>query len=128
MSAEISRKKKMRGAHRASATRLEKAVSELLVSFGNKVEEFMQKLNQLKASMQGKLEILKVLDEEILNLIDEDSIDEEIHQCDICRENLQLALENNERALRTLSMPSSAPVSNVTLPVQVQPPTSPPTI
>ena len=51
--------------------------------------------------------------------------DEEIHQCDICRENLQLALENIEGALRTRSMPSSAPVSNVTLPVQVQPPTSP---
>lgn len=126
MSAEISRKKKMRGAHRASATRLEKTVSELLVSFdANKVEEFVPKLNQLKTSMQGKLEILKVLDEEILNLIDEDSIDEEIHQCDICRENLQLALENIEGALRTLSMPSSGPVSNVTLPVQVQPPTSP---
>ena len=75
MSAEISRKKKMRGAHRASATRLEKAASQLLVSFdANKVEEFMPKLNQLKTSMQGKLEILKVLDEEILNPIDEDSI------------------------------------------------------
>ena len=72
MSREISRKKKLRGAHRASATRFQRTVSELLVSFGaNKSEEFLPRLNQLKTSMQEKLKILNALDEEILNIIDE---------------------------------------------------------
>ena len=100
MSTQISRKKKMRQLQRTSATRLERTVTELLVSFdSNRLEEFLPRLNQLKMSMQEKLEILKVLHEEILNLVDEDSIDEEIEQCHICRENLQLALENIEGAL-----------------------------
>lgn len=72
--------------------------------------------------MQENLEILKVLDEEILILIDEDGIDEEIEQCDICRVNLQLALENIEGALHIPSIPSSATVSNGTPPAQTQAP------
>jgi hypothetical protein len=69
MSTDLSRKKKLRGAHRASATRLQKTVSEVLVSFDpNNLEEIAPKLNQLKTSMKEKLETLKVLDEEILEL------------------------------------------------------------
>ncbi|CAB4041172.1 Hypothetical predicted protein, partial [Paramuricea clavata] len=115
MSTDLSRKKKLRGAHRASATRLQKTVSEVLVSFDpNNLEEIVPKLNQLKTSMKEKLETLKVLVEEILELVDEANIEEEIEQCDICREGLQLALENVERALNTSSMSSSAMLSNVT--------------
>ena len=115
MSTEISRKKKLRGAHRASATRLQKTVSELLVSFDpNKLEEFMPRLNQLKTSMQEKLKILSTLDEEILNVIDEANIDDEIAQSDVCREDLQLALENIERVIRTISLPSTPTVSTGT--------------
>jgi hypothetical protein len=44
-------------------------VSEVLVSFDpNNLEEIAPKLNQLKTSMKEKLETLKVLDEEILEL------------------------------------------------------------
>ncbi|CAB4029862.1 Hypothetical predicted protein, partial [Paramuricea clavata] len=133
MSTDLSRKKKLRGAHRASATRLQKTVSEVLISFDpNNLEEIVPKLNQLKTSMKEKLETLKVLDEEILELVDEANIEEEIEQCDICREGLQLALENVERALNTSSMPSLAVLSNVTEnttsntpPVPSQAPTSP---
>ncbi|CAB3995910.1 Hypothetical predicted protein [Paramuricea clavata] len=115
MSTDLSRKKKLRGAHRASATRLQKTVSEVLISFDpNNLEEIVPKLNQLKTSMKEKLETLKVLDEEILELVDEANIEEEIEQCDICRESLQLALENVERALNTSSMSSLAVLSNVT--------------
>ena len=68
-SSDLSRKKKLRGAHRASATQLQKTVSEVLVSFDpNNLEEIAPKLNQLKTSMKEKLETLKVLDEEILEL------------------------------------------------------------
>ena len=126
MSTEISRKKKLRGAHRASATRLQKTVSELLVSFDpNKSEEFMPRLNQLKTSMQEKLKILSTLDEEILNVIDEVNIDDEIAQSDVCREDLQLALENIERVIRTISLPSTPTVSTDTPSAISQMPTSP---
>lgn len=54
--------------------------------------------------MQEKLGILKVLDEEIINIIDEANV--EIEQRDICREDLQLALENIE-AVHTPSIPGS---------------------
>jgi NADH:ubiquinone oxidoreductase subunit F (NADH-binding) len=67
-----------------------------------------------------------------LNLVDEANIEEEIEQCNICREGLQLALENVERALNTSSMSSLAMLSNVTEnttgntpPVPSQAPTSP---
>ena len=108
-------------------------VSELLVSLDpNKLDESLPRLNQLKTSMQEKLAILKGLDEEILTQIDEANIDEDIQQCDICREDLQLALENVEKALSTPSMPNSASASNVTenlssntQPASTQAPTSP---
>ena len=60
MSTEISRKKKLRGAHLASAKRLLKTVSELLVSLDpNKLDEITPRLNQLKTSIQEKLAILR---------------------------------------------------------------------
>ena len=50
MSTDLSRKKKLRGAHQASITQLQKMVSEVLVSFDpNTLEEIVPKLNQLKA-------------------------------------------------------------------------------
>ena len=126
MSTEISRKKKLRGAHRASATRLQSTVSELLVSFdANKSEEFLPRLNQLKTSMQEKLKILSALDEEILNIIDEANIDDEIAQSDVCREDLQLALENIEGTLRIIGLPSPSPGLTVTPSVLGQMPTFP---
>ena len=126
MSTEISRKKKLRRAHRASATRLQRTVSEVLVSFDpNKSEEFMPRLNQLKTSMQEKLKILNTLDEEILNIIDEANIDDKRAQSDVCREDLQLALEIIERVLRTISLPSPSTASTVTPSAMSQMPTTP---
>ena len=104
-------------------------MSELLVSFDpNKSEEFLPRLNQLKTSRQEKLKILNALDEEILNIIDESNIDEEIAQSDVCREDLQLALENIERALRSISLPSPYTASTVTPSALSQMPTSPPAV
>ena len=111
----IGRKRKLRGAHRASSTRLRKSVSDLLASFDtSSLDVLVPKLNQFKISIQEKLQILRVLDNDIIDLVDEDNIDKEVEECDICRETLQLTLENIERTLINLpSITSVTPVSSV---------------
>ena len=61
MSEELSRKKRVRAGHRASATRMVNKASALLDDEASD----LTKLSQLKLSLQEKLDVLKQLDGEI---------------------------------------------------------------
>ena len=85
----LSRKKKVRAAHRASITHMIDQVQEMLSS-----EEGLNaaKLKQRKQALQAKTELLNKLDEEIVEMVPEDGLDEEVEQADLVRERIELAI------------------------------------
>ena len=55
-------------------------------------ESILTTLIQCKLSLQGKLDTVKQLDNEILELVDDADVDDEIEQADIFKERLQVAI------------------------------------
>ena len=90
----LSRKKKVRAAHRASVTRMIDQVQEMLSS-GEGLNA--AKLKQ-KQALQAKTELNK-LDEEIVEMVPEDRLDEEVEQADAVRERIELAIIDLNSAL-----------------------------
>lgn len=98
MGEELTRKKRVRGGHKASATRMITRVEEMLAS-----EETLDrpKLNQLGMSLKEKLGEIKVLDAEILTLVGDDELEDEISQADLYKEHIYSTFIRIERASGT---------------------------
>ena len=93
----VSRKKKVRAAHRASVTRMIAQAQEML---RGPVEELnVPKLKQKRQALQVKTELLNKLDEEIVEIVDEDGLDDEVEQADVVRERIELAIIDLDSAL-----------------------------
>ena len=101
-----SRKKHVRAGHRASATKAIGRAEDLLAP--DKPD--LDKLSQLKLVLREKLETLKTLDAEILDLVKEDDLADEIEQADGFKKGLYSVLVRIERVL------SSTPVASKTHP------------
>ena len=100
MAEELSRKRRQRGGHRSSATRIISSAIEVLAT--GDVSQFAKhavKLNQQRASLRQKQITLRQLDAEILALVGEDEIESEIERADLVEENIQLAIANIDNAL-----------------------------
>lgn len=89
----LTRKKRIRASHKASATRNITKVEELLVSTGSGGVLDASRLSQLKMSLQEKLDVLKCLDGEILELVEEDKLADEIELSDKLKEGIYAALD-----------------------------------
>ena len=87
------RKKKSRGGHRASASRVLNQVYEMIGDPDLNHEQSHQALT-------GKLEVLNKLDSEILELLDEDELADEIEQADTFTDKIQLAIIDIDEALK----------------------------
>lgn len=114
MAEELSKKKRVRAGHKASATCMIGSAEDLLKAPGSDV----LRLTQLSRSLQEKLDVLKTLDSEILNLVDGDSVAEEIKQADTFKEGIYATIVkiDNYCALapptdppRTSSLPRDTP-------------------
>ena len=124
MAEELSRKRRQRGGHRSSTTRIISSAIEVLAT--GDVSQFAQhavKLNQQRASLQQKQITLRQLDAEILALVGEDEIEAEIEGADLVEENIQLAIANIDNALSSNANPNTV-VSNQSAQSPVQPSTS----
>ena len=91
MAEALTRKRKVRAAHRASVTHMITQSKEMLDS-GEELSA--AKLKQKRQALEQKLELLLKLDAEIVEIIDEDVLDEEIEQADIIREKTELDLDS----------------------------------
>ena len=67
-------------------------VNELLLTLEPGPTSDTSKLTQLKLSLQEKLEMLRQLDSEILDLTEEDHLVDEIEQADIFKEEIYTAI------------------------------------
>ena len=81
MAEGLSRKRRMRGGHRASATRIIIQVYEAIESTDS-VGEVITKLKQCNVALQEKLEVVRQLDSEVLDLVEENELEEEIRLAD----------------------------------------------
>ncbi|KAL5491384.1 hypothetical protein EMCRGX_G016664 [Ephydatia muelleri] len=104
MSEELTRKKKVRGGHRASAKRI---LGEVQTSISSEPPD-IARIAQLQQSIENKLQTLAALDEEILALTEDDAVEEEIVSADQFKELLHIALSAIERVLKP-----DAPSSNI---------------
>ena len=65
----------------------------------------MSKLHQQRQSLHIKLETLKVVDEEILSIVEEEEIEDEIREADLVNELIQLIIARIDNFLETLKTP-----------------------
>ena len=71
----LTRKRKVRAAHRVSVTRIISQVYESLES-GEALN--LPRLRQQKLQLSGKLDVLSKLDDELIEMVAEDELDVEI--------------------------------------------------
>ena len=101
MAEGLARKKRIRAGHKASATRMLNRIDELL-----KAEEVDKaQLAQLKMSLTEKLETVKLLDGEILELTEEVDLDDEILQADTYKNNIYQAMVKLDKAAKDAAPP-----------------------
>ena len=123
MSEELPRKKRVRAGHKASATRNITRAEALLAEDDPDVST----LTQIKMSLREKLDTLRQLDSEIVNLLeDEAAVVDDIEQADTFKEGVYSTMIRIERYLETAKSttteagsrdsPSSTRVSKARLP------------
>ena len=104
MSSEgIARKKRIRGGHKSSATRMLTQIDTLLTED----PPDLARLSQLKLSIQEKLETIKLLDGELLDLVGEDELTSEIEQADAYKEGVFAAIIKIDKCI--MAHPTPAP-------------------
>ena len=81
----------MRGGHQLSTKCTISALYEALESTED-TESIVTKLEQCRIILKEKLETLKQLDEDILDLVEESEVDNEIEQSDIFKERIHAAI------------------------------------
>ena len=99
----FSQKKRVRSGHRSSTTRLLAQANDELQS----LERNLAKLQQLKVALLEKLDVLRALDAEIVELsliLTEDELDDEILQADTFTEKIRLAVIEIDAALSKCSI------------------------
>ena len=93
---ETDRKKRVRAAHRGSATRILGQISDNLESTDG---PNLTRLRQQNQSLSEKLVTLSELDKELIDLVEEEDLDQEVEKADTIREKMTLAIIEVDRVL-----------------------------
>ncbi len=97
----LTRKRKVRAGHRASATRILGQVEPALAATPVDID----RISQLKRTLEGKLETLKSLDGEVVEATPDEGVEDEIQQTN---ERLYGSLSRINNALKTPPMHATA--------------------
>ena len=100
MAEGLNRKRKVRGGHRASTKHTIALLYEAIETTED-LESVVTKLEQCRITLKEKLETLKQLDEEILELVEDSEVDNEIEQADTFKERTHVAIIAANKALET---------------------------
>ena len=120
---ELARKRRLRAGHRASTTR---SLGQVQTSISADPLD-ISKINQLRLSLEDKLQSLSDLDREILELTPEDAVETKIVQADEVKQRLYAALSKFDHCLRPTSHSGRAHTDPPTLdPPTVDPPATDP--
>ena len=126
MTEALVKKRKIRGGYRSSATRTISEVYETIEAITD-TERYVTKLTQCKHTLKEKLETLKRIDGEILELVNEDDITDEIDQADVFKEKIQQAIIDVSSAMKQGRATTAVTTTVATPPTsgRITPPTSP---
>ena len=100
MAEGLSRRKKIRGGHRSSATRTISESYETIESTTER-ELVITKLMQCKLTLEEKLNTIKRYDDEILELVEDEEVEDEIDQADTFNERVHRAMIDVTSAIET---------------------------
>lgn len=92
----LTRRIRVRAAHRGAVTRLINQLGEVLPSAD------VNKLKQVRQSLLTKMELLSRMDDEILTMVEEDQVEDEVELADLVREKAELAIVSIDEALVAL--------------------------
>ena len=106
----LSRKKRVRGGHRGSTKRTITELYEAIEST-DEGEAIITKLRQCKLALEEKLETVKQIDDQILELVPDEELDSEIEQADIFRERVQRSIIDATNAIEARRTTLSTPVT-----------------
>ena len=113
MAEALAKKKRIRAGHRASATKFTRQIEEVLA--GDTPDK--ERLSLLRMNLSEKLEVIKTLDSEVIELIeDEEALATEIEQADGYKETIFSALIRIDRATKSTSSltdPATTPATDV---------------
>lgn len=112
--ADPAHKKRVQGGHRASATKMIRKAEELLA----KDDLDIAQLAKIRLSLQEKVSVLKQLDSEVVDLVNEDEVADEIEQADSYMEDVYDTMARLEQ----LSSKNSNPTPPPTPPTHPDPP------
>ena len=97
MKEALAKKKRIRAGHKASATKTIRQIEDMLSSETSDT----QRLSLLRLTLNEKLETIKALDSEVIDLIDDETLAEEIEQADGYKETVFNALIKIDRIAQT---------------------------
>ena len=103
MADSLARKRRVRGGHRGSVTRLLNNLRSALHMAD------VPKLKQMMGTLREKMDILAKLDGEILELVNSEDLEEEIEQADVIREDISFAVISIEETLSGKATPTHKP-------------------
>ena len=112
-----AKKKRIRAGHKASATKTIRQIEDILADDASNAE----RLSLLRLTLNEKLETIKALDSEVIELIeDEGTLATEIEQADDYKESIFGTLIKVDRVMK--APPTRVPPTPVTLPVDTRAP------
>ena len=112
MSEELAKKKRVRGAHKASATKIMQQIAEIVRS----ERPVQTKLSCLRLALNEKFETIKALDVEVIDLIDDDGVVDDIERADEFKETIFSSLLSIDRLIEKLKPPPATKDSAVSEP------------
>ena len=99
MTDDLAKKRRVRGAHKASATKIMTQISKLVGS----EHPNQAKLACLRLALNEKLEVIKALDMKVIELIQDDGLDADIERADEFKETIFSALLSVDHPLKRLN-------------------------
>ena len=114
MTDDLAKKRRVRGAHKASATKIMTQISELVGS----EHPNQAKLACLRLALNEKLEVIKALDTEAIELIQDDGLDADIERADEFKETIFSALLSVDHLLKRLNPTPVTTTASVREPLQ----------
>ena len=110
MSEGLSRRRKIHGGHRGSATRMVHEIYEAIESTDER-DSIVTKLEQCKISLEEKLEIIRQQDDEILELVGDEEVEHEIDEADTFSGRVRRAIIDATCAIEVKLVPTSTQVT-----------------
>ena len=103
MSEELTKKKRVRGAHKTSATKIMQQIAEVVRS----ERPDQTKLSCLQLALNEKFKTIKALDVEVIDLINDDGVVDDIERADEFKETIFSSLLSIDRLIEKLNQATS---------------------